>query len=120
MQYVFFRRKKIRSNKIDFLSLINKLSDCDLELYSRTSRAKQGRPMSGATLYNKILDMRIDAITTELFDELIKMIAKTPHPAINFSLRWDIDLGYVIKEDNAINFIFKVLNNLEPIYNFIL
>jgi len=112
--------KELRSNKEKFLSLISKISECDIELYSRTSRAKHGRPMPGGTIYNKVLDVKASEITPEFLDELIKLVDRTRYPAINFSMDYDLESsGYIIKKDAALNFIFDVLNHLRPLYGFI-
>lgn len=112
---------KLRSSPSDFLSIIGQLSDYDLELYNRTSRAKHGRPMPGGTIYKKKLTIRTDVISKEMLHQLINLIEKTPYPAINLSK--DYDIGplelHSIRKSDALNFIFDTINKLSPIYQFI-
>jgi hypothetical protein len=110
----------LTSRKEEFLSLLARIPDCDFELYSRTSRAKHGRPMPGGTIYNKVLDMKTSSITLHFLSELIDLIKRTRYPAINFSLEYNLESSkYVVERDAALNFIFDSMNLLIPIYNFI-
>ena len=112
---------KLRSNVDDFLSIIKQLSDYDLQLYNRTSRAKHGRPMPGGTIYKKILTIRTDVISKEILHQLINLIEKTPYPAINFSKDFDVGPSefYNITEKDVLDFIFDTANELSLIYKFI-
>ncbi len=110
---------KLRNNRKKFHSLIKDF-EFNIELFSRTSRARHGRPMPGYTIYNKILDIKTSSITAQLLDQLIETIENTSYPAINFSKRYDVESsGYIINRHECLDFILYVFSALKPIYDFI-
>ena len=113
--------EKLRRDKEKFLSIIKDLPNLNLKIYSRTSRAKHRRPMRGGTIYKKILDIRTSDIRQELLDDLTNLIGNIRYPAIDFSMDYPLkEKGYIIRKDDAFEFIFSTLNKLKTVYDFIL